>query len=148
MNKNLIFTLTVLLIGSSLFGQEISKETLRAIHDGNITVLDKVVSKENVNDCFDIQDSSYNYLSISIKMKQIKSLKYFAEKEANLEKVCAGKTPLMYAVKYGYLEMVKYLVNKGAKMTTETSRGKTALDYAEKYDQYEIAEYLKDKLRE
>ena len=47
MNKNLIFTLIVLLIGSSLFGQEISKETLRAIHDGNITVLDKVVSKEN-----------------------------------------------------------------------------------------------------
>ncbi|MDG1228212.1 MAG: ankyrin repeat domain-containing protein, partial [Polaribacter sp.] len=88
------------------------------------------------------------YLSISIKMKQIKSLKYFAEKEANLEKDCPGKTPLMYAVKYGQLEMVKYLVNKGAKITTETSRGKTALDYAEKYDQYEIAEYLKEELRE
>ena len=135
------------LIGNFLFAQEISKETLRAINEGNITLLDKVISKESLNDCFDIKNSSYNYLAISIKMKQIKSVKYFVEKGASLEGVCTGKTPLMYAVKYGQLEIVKYLVSAGSKIEAETSRGKSALDYAIKYDQSEIVEYLKEYLK-
>ena len=147
MNKNLIFTFTILLIGNFLFGQEISNETFRAIKEGNPAVLDKVISKGNLNECFDVKDSSYNYLAISIKMKQLKSVKYFVEKGANIEGVCTGKTPLMYAVKYGHLEIVKYLVNAGAKITAETSRGKNALDYAEKYDQNEIGDYLRENLK-
>lgn len=145
MNKNLIFAFTFFLIGNFLFGQEISVETLKAISEGNITVLDKVVSKENLNDCFEIKSSSYNYLAMSIKLKQIKSVKYFAEKGANLDGVCTEKTPLMYAVKYGQLEIVKYLISAGAKIETETGRGRTALDYAMKYDQNEIAKYLIEK---
>ena len=48
------------LIGNFLFAQEISKETLRAINEGNITLLDKVISKESLNDCFDIKRGLQN----------------------------------------------------------------------------------------
>ncbi len=141
-----ILTLFVVISCSSIFAQEISKETLKAIKYSDTASLDKLVKKENLNNCFEIKNSSYNYLAISIKMGQINSLKYFVEKGADIEKICESKTPLMYAVKYGHLNMVKYLIDKGADLKKETRRGKTALDYAIKYDQTEIAKYLKSKL--
>ncbi|MEM6516614.1 MAG: ankyrin repeat domain-containing protein [Bacteroidota bacterium] len=147
MNRTLIFTFTIFLVGNILIGQEISNETLKAIKDADIAVLDRVISKESLNNCYDVKNSSYNYLAMSIKMKQIKSVKYFTEKGADLEAVCTGKTPLMYAVKYGQLEMVKYLINAGAKIEAKTDKGRNALDYAAKYEQVEIAKYLKESLK-
>ena len=134
-----------MLLSNIVSSQNISGEVLSAINKGNSSVLDQNISEETLNTCFDLKESSYNYLAISIKMNKMESLKYFVEKGADLEHVCTGKTPLMYAVKYGQMEMVKYLIEKGAKISTETSKGKTALDYARKYKQKEIEEFLEDQ---
>lgn len=113
--KNLILILLVSLIGMTSFGQELTNETAINIKYGRTEKLKKFTSAELINACVGVADSKkYNYLTISIKLKSIKSLKYFIEMGANIERVCADKTPLMYAAKYGQLEMVKYLVEKGA----------------------------------
>ncbi|MEX0275372.1 MAG: ankyrin repeat domain-containing protein [Flavobacteriaceae bacterium] len=121
---------------------QLSDNQLKAIHDGNIAVLDTFVNSDNLNDCYEVKNSSYGFLAISIKMKSLASLKYFVEKGADLEVVCTGKTPLMYSVKYGRLEMVKYLIGMGAKPDAKTLSGRTALSYAKKYKQLEIEAYL------
>ena len=60
-----------------------------------------------------MERESRNYLVHSITYKSLKSLQFFVEKGANIEGVCENKTPLMYAIKYGELELVKYISRKG-----------------------------------
>ena len=50
----------------------------------------------------------------------------------------------MYAAKYGQLEMVKYLVEKGADLNA-SYKGKTALNYANQFHHREIKKYLKEQ---
>ena len=143
--KNLILILLVPLIGVTSFGQELTNETAINIKYGKTEKLKKFTSAELINTCVGVADSKkYNYLTISIKLKSMKSLKYFIEMGANIESVCADKTPLMYAAKYGQLEMVKYLVEKGADLNA-SFRGNKALDYARQYSHHEIKKYLSEQ---
>ena len=143
--KNLILILLISLIGIASFGQELTIEIAHNIKYGNTDKLEKFTSSELINECVGVASSKkYNYLAISIKLKSMKSLKYFIEKGANIEGVCADKTPLMYAAKYGQLEMVKYLIEKGAYLNA-SYRGKTALNYAKQFNQPEIKKYLKEQ---
>lgn len=74
----------------------------------------------------------------------MKSLGYFVENGADIEGVCADKTPLMFAAKYRQIEMVQYLVQKGADLN-RTYEGKTALSFARQFYQREIIKYLKEQ---
>ena len=126
--KNLILILLTLLIGIESFGQELTIEIAHFIKYGNTDKFENFTSSELINECVSVTNGKkYNYLAISIKLKSMKSLKYFIEKGANIEGVCADKTPLMYAAKYGQLEMVKYLIEKGADPNA-TYRGNKALN--------------------
>ena len=78
------------------------------------------------------------------KNYRMKSLRYFVENGADIEGVCVDKTPLMYAAKYGQIEMVKYLVQKGADLSS-TYKGKTALSFARQFYQREIIKYLRQQ---
>ncbi len=127
----------------TLSAQSISNDVLMAIKSENFETLNKLVSDNDLNQCYEVRGSSYNFLAICIKMKSLASLKYFVKRKANLEGECTGKTPLMYACKYGQLNAVKYLVENGASIET-TNRGRTALDYAKKYEQQEIEMFLRN----
>jgi len=142
--KNMILTPLILLIGIASFGQELTLEIAHNIKYGNTEKLEIYTSPELINVCLGTKKSKkYNYLTMSIKLKSMKSLKYFIEKGANIEGVCADKTPLMYAAKYGQLEMVRYLIEKGADLNASYRRN-TAYDYARKFNHPEIKKYLKE----
>ncbi len=131
-------------MGVVCYGQELTNETAWLIKYGKTEQLESLTTAGNINDCYGVGDSKkYNYLAISIKLKSIRSLRYFIGKGAKIEGVCADKTPLMYAAKYGQLEMVKYLVEQGADLTA-SYRGKTAMDFASQYHYREIRAYFKD----
>ena len=100
--KILLAILLTLFLGTQVSGQ-IPKDILLSMKDENFEKLDILVTDKTINNCHDIGDSSYNFLAISIKMKSIQSLRYFIQRKANIEGVCTGKTPLMYAAKYGEL---------------------------------------------
>ncbi len=145
--KNRVLILLAALTALASFGQELTNEIATHIKHGNTEKLEKFTSPELINECLGVADSKkYNYLAISIKLKSMKSLQFFIEKGSNINGVCADKTPLMYAAKYGQLEMAKYLVEKGADLNTSI-RGYTALDYARHYNHPEIRKYLKARKR-
>ncbi|WP_115462515.1 ankyrin repeat domain-containing protein [Winogradskyella aurantiaca] len=84
-----------------------------------------------------------SHLAISLEKGALESARYFIDAGADLELVCFDKTPLMYAVKHGHLELVTYLIEKGARVDVISVEDKTALDYAIKYGHPEIEAYLR-----
>jgi len=140
--KQLILIALITTIGITSYGQELTNEIAWNIKYGRTENLKHLITADRINECVGVADSKkYNYLAISIKLKSMKSLRYFVENGGNIEGVCADKTPLMYAAKYGQLEMARYLVQKGADLNA-TYKGKTALSFARQFRQYEIIKYL------
>ena len=129
--------------------QQLSQENFDAILNGDETDLDLLITSENINICIEIENSRpISYLSLSIENNSMPSVRYLVEKGANLELACFDKTPLMYAAKYGRLDMVKYLLKAGADITTVSVEDKTALDYAINYNHPEVEAFLRSYLRE
>lgn len=140
--KQLILITLITTIGSLSYGQELTNEIAWSIKYGRTEKLKHLITAERINECVGVGDSKkYNYLAVSIKLKSMKSLSYFVENGANIEGVCADKTPLMYAAKYGQLEMARYLVQKGADLNA-TYRGQTALSFARQFRQHDLIKYL------
>ena len=142
-SKKLILMLLMIPLGLSLYGQELTVEIANNIKYGRTQNLTQFTTAEKINGCLSVKDSKkYGFLAISIKLKSMKSLQFFVDNGADVEQVCADKTPLMYAAKYGQFEMVKYLVESGADPDTSI-RGYRAINYARRYHYPEIAKYLK-----
>lgn len=55
-----------------------------------------------------------------------------------------GKTPLMLAARYNSVEIIKLLLEKGAKLNRKDERGQDALKYAELSGAKEAAAYLRE----
>ncbi|MGB5385810.1 MAG: ankyrin repeat domain-containing protein [Eudoraea sp.] len=145
--KQLILITLVSTIGITSYGQELTNKIAWSIKYGRTENFKHLITEDRINECVGVGDSKkYNYLAISIKLKSMKSLRYFVENGANIEGVCADKTPLMYAAKYGQLEMSRYLVQKGADLNA-TYKGQTALSFARQFRQHEIIRYLKEHKR-
>ena len=143
--KQLILLPLISLIGFASYGQELTNKIVWNIKYGRTENLKNLITEYRINECLGVADSKkYNYLAISIKLKSMKSLRYFVENGADIEGVCADKTPLMYAAKYGQLEMVEYLVQKGADLSA-TYKGKTTLSYARQFHHRDIIKYLKER---
>jgi len=54
----------------------------------------------------------------------------------------SGFTPIMQVCSYGYLDIVKYLIQKGADIEQRDKFGFNAKDYARKLGQVSVLEYL------
>jgi len=146
--KQTIILAIISLLGMNLYGQELSNEVAWNIKYGRTENLKHLIAEDRIDECVGVAGSKkYNYLAASIKLKSMKSLRYFVENGADIEGVCADKTPLMYAAKYGQLEMVRYLVQKGADLGA-TYKGKTALSFARQFRQRDIIKYLKEQEKE
>lgn len=147
-SRHLLLIILISLIGLSCFGQELTNTAVIHIKYGNTEKLQELTAPELINACVTVEDSKqYGYLALSIKLRSMKSLQFFVENGADLEHVCADKTPLMFAAKYGQIEMVKYLIKKGANINA-TYKGKKAIDYSRKYNHYAITKYLRTRFQE
>jgi len=141
--KNLILLFFALILSQQSFSQDFTKDWYDAFKNDNLEFAQKNVTDDNLNDCFLVKGSPYSLLSVAIKLDAENIFTFLVEKKANLNKVCTAKTPSMYAVKYGKLEMLKTLVENKADLTISNS-GQRAIDYARKYKQVEIEKYLKN----
>ncbi|MFK8006083.1 MAG: ankyrin repeat domain-containing protein [Saprospiraceae bacterium] len=97
----------------------------------------------DLDDCYEIRDSKYSLLTLSIKFNCKKIFKKCLELEAELNQSCTEKTPLIYAIKYQREYFFKKLVIAGADKSIETPEGKTAMQYAVKYKRKEFISLLK-----
>jgi len=140
----IIITVTLLLISSLGFSQQLNDKMKDAFKTDNPEMLLAEVSiqKANINDCFDIEGATYNLIAISIKMNRSNIFNTLIAQKADLNKICNDKTPLMYAAKYGQLDYAKALLKAGADIAVKNNEGKTALDYAVKYEKLELQKLL------
>ncbi|WP_299778279.1 ankyrin repeat domain-containing protein [uncultured Formosa sp.] len=71
-----------------------------------------------------------NLLCKSIAKGDTEIVKKLIESGEDVNKKSNGLTPAMYAAKYNRVDILKYLIAKGANLKTKCSLGYTALDYA------------------
>lgn len=83
----------------------------------------------------------------AISKGDIEVVKKFVEYGADVNQSYNGMTPLMVAARYNNVEMVKYLLSKGATITAKNEQGMTALKYAEASKANEAASYLREQLK-
>lgn len=139
-----IITILLMCVCSFAFAQQLNDKLKDAFKTDNAeAVLAEVkAQKASVNDCFSIEETTYSLLAISIKMQRPQILNALIAAKADLDKVCNGKSPLMYAAKYGQLDFAKALVKAGANVAVANKDGETALDYAVKYKNKEVQAFL------
>lgn len=71
------------------------------------------------------------------------AVKKFVEYGADVNEESNGLTPLMFAARYNKVDILKYLLEKGADKKIKDERGYTALKYAENSNSLEAIAYLK-----
>ena len=82
-------------------------------------------------------------LSVAISKGEIETVKKFIEYGTNVNEKLNGMTPLMYAARYNKVEIIKYLLLKGADRDIKDSQGFTALKHAELSNAVEAIALLK-----
>ncbi|WP_428071076.1 ankyrin repeat domain-containing protein [Chryseobacterium gambrini] len=147
--KKILLT-TLLSISSLAFSQsKITDKIKQAFETDNPALLAEELKNQklNINDCFELKEKPYSLFAIAIKMDKKGVFSGLISQKADLNKICEDKSPLMYAVKYGKIAMVKELIEAGADISVRNSEGANAFYYAQKYQQKEIEEYLKSKIQ-
>lgn len=71
------------------------------------------------------------------------AVKKFVEYGSDVNEMSNGLTPLMFAARYNKVDILKYLLEKGADKQIKDERGNTALKYAEYSKSQEAVDYLK-----
>ena len=71
------------------------------------------------------------------------TVKKFIDYGANVNEFSNGLTPLMFAARYNKVEILKFLLEKGADKKIKDEKGNTALKYAEFSKSLEAFDYLK-----
>jgi ankyrin repeat protein len=82
-------------------------------------------------------------LCAAIMKGDLATVKKFIEYGANVNEEANGMTPLMFAARYNKVEILKYLLEKGADKKLKDENGFTALKYAENSKALEAIDYLK-----
>jgi len=79
----------------------------------------------------------------AIAKGDLDTVKKFIEYGADVNETTNGTTPLMLAARYNRVEIIKLLLEKGARVETKDAKGFTALKYAEISNANEAIAYLK-----
>ncbi|WP_284653447.1 ankyrin repeat domain-containing protein [Flavobacterium terrisoli] len=79
----------------------------------------------------------------AIAKGDLETVKKFIEYGADVNESKNGTTPLMLAARYNKVEIIKLLLEKGARPETKDDRGFTALKYAEISKANEAVAFLK-----
>jgi uncharacterized protein len=82
-------------------------------------------------------------LCTAIMKGDLATVKKFIEYGADVDEMSNGLTPLMFAARYNKVDIIKYLLEKGANKSTKDERGYTALQFAEFSKSQEAIAYLK-----
>jgi ankyrin repeat protein len=83
----------------------------------------------------------------AISKGDVATVKKFIEYGADVNETSNGMTPLMVAARYNNVEVMEYLMSKGASMQTKNEQGMTALKYAEASKANEAAAFLREKMK-
>ncbi|OAD46712.1 ankyrin repeat domain-containing protein [Polaribacter atrinae] len=82
-----------------------------------------------------------------IRMGNYEAVKALMERGENINKKSSSLTPLMYAARYNKAEIVKLLIDNGAKLRVKsTKENMTALDMAKRSKAFDAVKVIKESL--
>ncbi len=113
---------------------------LKAIDEGDLIVLKGYLYDHDIDAPF--EGEKFTLLHFAIGRSRLDIVKFLMEEDADPDILYQDKTALMYAVKNGETEIVKYIVDLGVSVKVKNKRAKTALHYAAQYSTPEIARLL------
>ena len=87
--------------------------------------------------------STVSPLCVSIAKGDLETVKKLVGLGVDINKKSNGLTPAMYAAKYNRVDILKYLVEKGADIDRRGERGMTAEKYAKASNAKDALEYIK-----
>ena len=88
---------------------------------------DRTVSEDEVYAAFILSLTSTE----GAEHVKLSKVKLFLEMGVSVNRLWKGKTPLMYACQYGNsTQVIKLLMDSGARTSVQNQEGKTAFDYA------------------
>lgn len=79
----------------------------------------------------------------AIAKGDLETVKKMIEFGSDINQTSNGMTPLMYAARYNKVEIVRVLLDNGAKISLKDSKGFTALKHAELSNATDAAELIK-----
>ena len=104
--------------------------------NGNTTINSTVISIEETTP-----------LCIAISKGEFELVKKFVEYGIDINEESNGMTPLMMAARYNKVEIINFLISKGANFKTKDENGLTALRHAERSNAKEAIELLKSLVK-
>lgn len=114
--------------------------TLMAFSNFSFATNTNFISNQNALNIFDVSPAP---LVVAISKGEIETVKQFIESGTKVNKKLNGLTPLMHAARYNKVEIIKYLLQKGADRDIKDNQGLTAMNYAELSNAYEAITVLK-----
>uniref|UniRef100_UPI00404B6400 ankyrin repeat domain-containing protein n=1 Tax=Gelidibacter sp. TaxID=2018083 RepID=UPI00404B6400 len=110
----------------------------------SITTAYATISSETVTtNVSELTKSSVNPFCISIVKGDIETVKKLIELGTDVNEKSNGMTPVMYAAKFNRVDILKLLVENGAKLNLKSEKGYTAEKYAQLSNATEALTYLK-----
>ncbi|MEN2403053.1 ankyrin repeat domain-containing protein [Flavobacterium sp. MC2016-06] len=100
--------------------------------------------KSAVSDKIEVSINFASPLNVAISKGDLESVKKFIEYGADVNQISEDMTPLMVAARYNKVEIIKVLLEKGAKASNKNDQGFTALKYAQLSNAAEAIALLKD----
>jgi ankyrin repeat protein len=100
--------------------------------------------KSAVSDKIEVSINFASPLNVAISKGDLESVKKFIEYGADVNQISEDMTPLMVAARYNKIEIIKVLLEKGAKASNKNEQGFTALKYAQLSNAAEAIALLKD----
>ncbi len=121
----------------------LSAQVKEIIQHDDVAQLKSHLETNKLDECLMISGDNYNLLILAIKYEAMQVFHHVLDNKADLDHICADKSPLMYAVKYNRVEMFKTLVESGADLEVKSKiKKRSVLDYIKKYERQDIASYL------
>ncbi|GAA4108471.1 hypothetical protein GCM10022393_04600 [Aquimarina addita] len=81
---------------------------------------------------------------MAIVKGDLETVKKFIELGSDVNESSEGMTPLMYAARYNRLDIMRVLINEGAKINVKSGQGFTAMKYAKLSNASEAVALLKE----
>ena len=131
-----------------IFSQSKTAESikiLKIIKSDDIGAFVKFMNEgHDIDDCYEMRNSSYSMLILSIKYDAKKIFRKCLSLKADVDQTCSDKTPLMYAVKYNRKECMEVLLRRGVDQAIETAEDGNAYQQAKKYKRKDFLTMLSE----
>jgi hypothetical protein len=146
-NLRLLLSVTFILLSVNilssdhLFQYDRDSLILEYVKNGNLEDLRKILGDDaDVNKRFGRRERTL--LTYAIENEQLETTAYLLSKGADIEEQDGTKTPLMFAARYGNVELTKLLLDSGADINSINDDRNTAFHYAAKYNNLEVLKIL------